>query len=787
MSRPALQLNDERVITLIDSHRQKICESTDWMLMWLMVLQWIGGVVTALTLTPKTWIGETSQLHVHVWAAVILGAVISSLPIALVLRRPGEPITRHTMAIAQMLWSVLLIHIAGGRIETHFHVFGSLAFLACYRDHRVLLTATIVIAVDHFVRGLWWPQSVFGVVLESPWRWVEHAAWVLFEDCFLLIAMSRSMAETKELCFRQAELEKTNASIEQEVADRTRELNASKDFFRVILDSIDANICILDSTGLIVETNRNWMDFAEQVDGEGDYATTGKGANYLDACRGAAGSCRGGALRVADAVERIIAGDLENYVDEYPCHSESRKAWYQVRITPLEGGDSALRMVVVAHVDITDRVLADLELVEKTREAEKMALVAKYTDNAVVITDDRCRIEWVNEGFTRVTGYELEEVVGKTPGSFLQGPETDPVAVDVMRKALQRKEGFDVELINYSKTGEPYWVAIEARPIRGADGEVTKFIALESDITGQKRAAEEKESLQQELLISSHKAGMAELATDILHNVGNVLNSINVSVKLVSQQLRNGSLGTVRRASDLVQEHRDDLGAFVTEDNRGKLLPDFLDQLAGKLETEKDAMEGELESLAKNVEHVKEIVAVQQDVAKATGLREEVDLAVLVEDALKAVDGSIVKHGINLRRQFEDCPPVLTDKHKVLQVLVNLISNARHAVRSMEPDARDITIRVYSNASSCFVDVIDAGVGISQDIQQRIFEHGFTTKKDGHGFGLHGSANAAHVIGGHLHVESDGPGCGATFSLEIPLESASAVECPMTSEQMVGS
>ena len=141
-----------------------------------------AGIVFALWVSPLTWEGADSSTHLHVWAAVLLGGIISLFPALLGWLRPGLPSTRYTIAVAQMLMGALLIHLTGGRIETHFHVFGSLAFLAFYRDWRVLIPATIVVALDHMLRGMFWPQSVYGVLVASQWRWLEHAAWVVFED-----------------------------------------------------------------------------------------------------------------------------------------------------------------------------------------------------------------------------------------------------------------------------------------------------------------------------------------------------------------------------------------------------------------------------------------------------------------------------------------------------------------------------------------------------------------------------------------------------------------------------
>lgn len=173
----------------------------------LMTLQWIAGIVVALVVAPQTWIGARSEVHQHVMMAIFGGGILASGPIALAILAPGRLLTRMVIATSQALFSSLLIHLCGGRIETHFHVFVSLAFLAAYRDPRVLLPATIVVAIDHFVRGIWWPESVFGIASASQWRWLEHAAWVIFEDVVLLFVMLQSWAEMRELAEHTADLE----------------------------------------------------------------------------------------------------------------------------------------------------------------------------------------------------------------------------------------------------------------------------------------------------------------------------------------------------------------------------------------------------------------------------------------------------------------------------------------------------------------------------------------------------------------------------------------------------
>ncbi len=188
------------------SYQQQLAIRVDRSMAALLAIEWIGAVVAALILSPRTWSGGHSAIHPHVWIAILAGPFTVLAPVTLVLLYPGRTLTRHVVAAAQIFTSILLIDVTNGRIETHFHVFGSLAFLAFYRDWRVLVTASAITAVDHIVRGIWWPQSVYGVLMVSPWRWVEHAWWVIFEDVFLVWSSNRSLHDMWELATREARL-----------------------------------------------------------------------------------------------------------------------------------------------------------------------------------------------------------------------------------------------------------------------------------------------------------------------------------------------------------------------------------------------------------------------------------------------------------------------------------------------------------------------------------------------------------------------------------------------------
>ena len=299
--------------------------------------------------------------------------------------------------------------------------------------------------------------------------------------------------------------------------------------------------------------------------------------------------------------------------------------------------------------------------------------------------------------------------------------------------------------------------------------------ALLDQVAAKERAYAELKSVQQELIEASHLAGMAEVATGVLHNVGNVLNSINVSTTVLRDNLRHSKILVLVKVGALLQEHMSDLATFLTVDPKGQLVPKFLVQLAEHLQKEHDALQQEYDQLAANVEHIKSIVTMQQSYAKVSGFREKVSMVRLVEDALHLSAPSLVRHGVQVERRYVEVPEVNTEKHRVLQILVNLVRNAQLALKESRRSDKQLTVGVEPDGSKGVrITIRDNGIGIPAENIARIFSYGFTTRKGGHGFGLHNGANAAKELGGRLSGQSDGPGSGATFTLELPysLESA---------------
>ena len=299
-----------------------------------------------------------------------------------------------------------------------------------------------------------------------------------------------------------------------------------------------------------------------------------------------------------------------------------------------------------------------------------------------------------------------------------------------------------------------------------------QVVAIARNITERKNAEARLDQMHKQLTNTSRQAGMAEIATNVLHNVGNVLNSVNVSAGLVADSVKKSRISGVARLAALLREHQADLGRFISDDPKGRLVPSYLAQLAEHLHAEQQATLAEIDSLQENIEHIKTIVAMQQSYAKVSGVVETVDIAELVEDSLRMNEGSSSRHGIETIRDYGEVPPVTVDKHRVLQVLVNLLRNAKHACDDSGRPDKQITVRVSSADGRLRIAVIDNGIGIDAANMKRIFNHGFTTRKDGHGFGLHSGALAAKEMQGSLSAYSDGPQQGATFVLELPLQAA---------------
>ena len=430
---------------------------------------------------------------------------------------------------------------------------------------------------------------------------------------------------------------------------------------------------------------------------------------------------------------------------------------------------------LVSWMFLASRDEADAALEQALRtlreSEEKLVSLVESTDDPVCSLDPGGRILTLNQA-----GAELcRQLFGGKP---LPGTSLFD-ALPLEQRALWKEragrtlDGEHVRIqLNLTLEGRSRVMDINLSPLLGAGRCPVGMTLFGRDITALKEAEARLGELHRNLVDVSRQAGMAEMANGILHNVGNTLNSVNVSAGLLSQRLRTLRVSGVARASTLLREHVHDLASFFTRDPRGQQFPQYLELLAQRLTSEQEALLAEAVMLDQNVEHIKGVVSMQQAHARVTGVVEQVSVPQLLDDALRLHTVSFERVGIQVRTDYAtSLPPVLVDRHKLLQILINLLSNARHALLdSPRPDKR-MCLRVERSPEGRLrIQVADNGVGILAENMPRIFTQGFTTKEDGHGFGLHISALAAGELGGSLTCASAGPGQGATFTIELPFQ-----------------
>ncbi len=474
--------------------------------------------------------------------------------------------------------------------------------------------------------------------------------------------------------------------------------------------------------------------------------------------------------QVAMQSAEVFGGELENCktVSRW-LHKDGRIVWGETHLVAVRNESGWPCGVRGATFDVTERIRTDEELRWKTAflEAQTHANL-----DAILVVNDQGRTLFYNRKMIEVWKLPQDLVDRHDDGAMLQ------YALDVVANPGEFIKRVEHLYTHRNEIGRDEIELKDGRildryssPVFGENGMYYGRIWTFRDISDRKQAEAEAEALNRQLFHLSREAGMAEVASSILHNVGNVLNSVNVSLGVATEKVIRLKATSLVRVAALLEEHAGNLPVFLTEHPQGSRLPQFLGQLAGHLAAEQQALLRELASLQKNLEHINEIVAMQQNYATAGGLIEMLPLADVVEDALRMNAAACERHGARVVREFDAALPAMPlDRNKILLILVNLIRNAKYACDEGGLPDKCITVRTCLNeAGRAAISVSDNGLGISQEHLPRIFEHGFTTRKNGHGFGLHSSALAAQDMGGSLRVHSDGPGCGATFIIELPL------------------
>lgn len=372
---------------LFDQHRQQIHVKTDRLFARLMIVQWVAGIAAALFIAPRTWTGQTSHIHIHVWGAIFIGAAISAFPLWMIRTSPGEPVTRYVIAIAQMLMSALLIDLTGGRIETHFHVFGSLVILSFYRDWKVLIPATIVVALDHFLRGVYWPYSVYGVLTASPWRSLEHAGWVVFEDVFLVISCLRSIREMRS------------------IANRTAALEASEQNSRQIFEDAPIGMAVVGLDEHFSRINAAFRDMIGYSEEELTERTP------LDI------TYPGDVAISKELAQAMLNGSGRSYIEKRYVRKDGEVLWVTRTGCIIRDGSGQPQHFLIMVEDISDRKAAEEALCENRRELEAALkanqLIMTNSLDVICTIDEAGRFVTVNAACEQLWGYTPDELIGR--------------------------------------------------------------------------------------------------------------------------------------------------------------------------------------------------------------------------------------------------------------------------------------------------------------------------------------------------------------------------------------
>lgn len=410
-----------------------------------------------------------------------------------------------------------------------------------------------------------------------------------------------------------------------------------------------------------------------------------------------------------------------------------------------------------------NRMATDLQATTVSREYVD-SIVKSMSNSLIVLRPDRT-IKSVNQAAILLLGYAERELIGQPMERILEFPNGR--AISIFDEIGQLNFFNDAEAVFVANGGKRIPITLAASILCEGKGAKSGVVLVALDISDRKRNEAELARMHEELLGSARKAGMAEVASSVLHNVGNVLNSVTTSSAMIAEMVRNSKSPDLARAVALVQTHKDDLPGFFGLNPKGRQLLPYLLQLAEHLGREQAQIVEETRALVRSVDHIKEIVAAQQSYARVSGAQEMVSLPDLLDDAVRI--NALGAHQIEVVREYAEMPLIATDKHKVLQILVNLIRNARYALDEGQKPRKCLVLSCGPNGGHMAKMIVtDNGVGIPAANLAHIFDHGFTTRKTGHGFGLHSSIAAAKALGGSLSACSEGAGSGAAFTLELP-------------------
>nr|WP_239470792.1 ATP-binding protein [Archangium violaceum] len=434
--------------------------------------------------------------------------------------------------------------------------------------------------------------------------------------------------------------------------------------------------------------------------------------------------------------------------------------------------DTGLRRLGSAHRDPSKQRLLE-ELTARyspdSRSPQPAAQVLRTGEPLLLpqLTDEAIRANSVDEENARL----VRELGTRTVMAVPLAVRGKMIGVLTLSSAIPGLVYGPADIVFVSELGRRAAIALENARLY-ADVQRGKAELRRANDELEQRVEERTRELKQaqaRLVDTAREVGMSEVASNVLHSVGNVLTSAIINLETMSKAVGSSRIGRLKRATELLLEHRDTLADFLAPGARGNYLPEYLSAVADDLAVEQSRLLEDMDALGRHVEHIRKIVHVQQNYARTALMPEECDLVQLIDDALRIQLAALQRHGVTVRRELSQVPRLKVDKHKVLQILVNLISNAKDALDAVPEGSRNLSVRLSAEGKLARIEVRDDGGGIAPEVREKLFVHGFTTRKDGHGFGLHTSALAAQLLGGSLMLESEGLGKGAVATLEIPL------------------
>jgi two-component system sensor histidine kinase/response regulator len=734
-----------RTQELFEAHRQSVFRRTDHLFAGLLLFEWVAGVAAACWISPRTWEGTQNGLHPHVLAAIFLGGAIISLPLILALVSPGKTITRHVIAVAQMLMSALLIHLTGGRIETHFHVFGSLAFLAFYRDWRVLISASVVVAADHFLRGIFWPQSVYGVLAASQWRWLEHAGWVLFEDCFLIQSCLLGVREMRATAERQAQVESTNEKLAATAEERSR--------LALVASKTASGVVIMGANGRMEWVN----DAFTRMTGYSLAETEGRALSELLIGPNTDSESLAG---IREHLDRAEAGRQEALIYA----KDNSALWLSLEITPILDADGKVIQVIAITTDITKRKRAEAALRDSE---ERTRLIVETALDAVISMDARGAITGWNPQAQAIFGQSEREVLGRSASDTIIAPAYRQVLKQSLAQYLATGEAETlkrrIEVSGIRSDGSEFPAELSISPVQTEDA--VAFTAFVRDITENKKAEAERniymkaveegrERAEQQAILLNAQAVELERARDQALESTRAKSQFLANMSHEIRTPMNGIIGMTRLLCTRTDLTKEQLNYANTIGSSAESLLTVLNDILDFSKIEAGKM---------SIESV------------------DLDLRDILEEVAAMLAPRAHKKGLELACVVPpDFPSGLRgDPIRLRQVLINLTGNAIKFTSAGEVVMEVGVVRQTETDATLRLSVRDTGIGIPEERQEAIFASftqadGSTTRRyGGTGLGLAICRQLVGLMQGKISVESE-PGAGSTFWVELTLPKQSA-------------